>query len=123
MEDQTQFALIQEIVRRAASLAESGWLEIVLDYKVDEIQSESGNTFLVRVNGIPTEKSLPYWDSLDQSMRALRAHLAQGNRAPFTTCKIHVLQSGKYDAIYGYEPVDWSPNESPDWNFPSAPKW
>lgn len=119
--DQSQ--IIQEILLCAIAQAEDGWTEMIIDYHVDDSQSDFGNSYLIVENGEPKEKSLPCPHNLDGLMRKLRNHLAQAGRPPFTSCKMHVHSGGKFEATYGYDEVDWDSLVLMDWHFlPKRPR-
>jgi len=114
-----QFQIIQEIANRAISAAAPGWHELMINYYVDSDQSEFGNSYLITQDGVTREKSLPVAPDMDVWMRRLRTELAKGGQQPFTKCKLHLHADGKFDASYGYDPVDWDGLLTAGWNFPS----
>ncbi|QYF93709.1 hypothetical protein KY495_00245 [Massilia sp. PAMC28688] len=115
-----QFQIIQEIANRAISAAEPGWRELMITYYVEGEQSEFGNSYLISQDGVTREKALPVFQDLDGWMRRLQEHLAEGGKQPFTMCKLNFLANGKYEASYGYDPVDWDDLITAGWNFPSV---
>ena len=92
----------------------------LLKYYVEDVQIEFANSYLITVNGAIHEKSLPVPNELDAWMRRLRADLARAGAAPFTSCRLYVLADGKFEATYGYDPVDWDALVTADWNFPEV---
>jgi hypothetical protein len=119
MNQYDQFQIIQEIANRAMSVAESGWSELMITYYVDGGQSEFGNSYLITKDGVTREKALPVSRDLDMWMRMLQGKLAEGGKRPFTLCKLHLHANGKFDASYGYDPVDWDGLVTSGWNFSS----
>lgn len=115
-----QFQIIQEITNRAISGAEPGWSELMILYYVEEDHSRFINTYLVARDGGIYEKSARVSHDLDVWLRKLRDELAQGGKQPFTSCKLHLCADGKFDASYGYDPVDWDGLVTAGWNFPSV---
>ena len=53
-------------------------------------------------------------------MRKLQDKLAESGKQPFTRCKLHLHADGKFDASYGYDPVDLDGLVTAEWNFPSV---
>ena len=118
MVERDQFQIIQEILRRAIAVADSGWLEMIIDYYVDDSQSVTLKSFLIEERGAIVERPLETVPDMDFWLRELRAHLSQSGKPRFTRCKLHVVSStGKYEATYGYEDLDWDALLDPDWNF------
>ena len=117
MPEDTQFQIVQEIARRALSVAEGGWTELMVVYYVEGSQSAILKTYLVDEGGVTKEQALPYADGLDSWLRKLQTHLSQSGKQPFTKCKIHLWAGGKFETTYGYEKVDWEDLITPDWNF------
>jgi hypothetical protein len=117
-----QVQLIQEIVSRAMSTAQPNWIEFMVDYHVEEGHSSFANSYLIALGDGIHEKPLPPSDpdDLDLWMRRLRAELARAGAQPFTSCKLHVHANGKFEAKYGYEPVDWDALVLAGWNFPGV---
>jgi hypothetical protein len=122
MESLDQVQIIQEIISRAIYTAQPGWSELIINYHVDDGQSEFANSYLITVNGEIHEKSLPVPNDLDVWMRRLRAVLTRAGAVPFTSCKLDVQTDGKFDASYGYDPVDWDELVTAGWNFPEVTK-
>lgn len=120
--DNDQFQIIQEILSAAMSVADDPWHEIIINYYVEEGQCSYTNTYLVERGGMVKEESLGDIEELDDWMRQLRKVLQKEGEAGFTHCKIHLHASGKYDAGYGYGPVDWDALLIPAWNFPASKK-
>jgi hypothetical protein len=121
MESPDQLQSIQEIVSRAISEAQPGWSEII-NYHVEDGQSEFANSFLIAMSSAIHEKSLPVPNDLDAWMRRLRTELTRGGEAPFTSCKLHVHADGKFEAKYVYDPADWDALVTAGWNFPEVTK-
>lgn len=119
-EGMDQFKIIQEIANRAISGVHPGWSELMVLYYVDEEHSRFVNTYLVAQDGVIREKSARVSNDLDAWLRKLRAGLAQGGKQPFSSCRLHMCADGKFDASYGYEPVDWDALVTGGWNFPSV---
>lgn len=117
-----EFQIIQEILSDAMRVAEDPWHEIIINYYIEEWQCSYTNSYLVERNGVVKEESLADIEELDDLMRQLRSVLQRTGKPPFTHCKIHLRASGKYDADYGYDPVDWDALLVPDWNFFPAKK-
>lgn len=117
MMQRTQFEIIADIARIAASEAESGWSELMIKFYIEGIRSAHVDSYLVASDGHVVEKPLSTHHSLDQSLRELHKHLTEGGEPPFTHCKFHLWCDGRYDVSYGYEPVDWKELLTPDWNF------
>ncbi|WP_199100408.1 immunity protein YezG family protein [Dyella sp. ASV21] len=115
-----QFQIIQEIASRAISGTETGWTELMILYYVEEDHSMFSNSYLVAHDGVIRERSARVSNDLDGWLRKLRAELAQGGKQPFTSCKLHLRADGKFDASYGYDPVDWDGLITAGWNFPSV---
>lgn len=114
-----QIGIIQEIVNRAVQATEPGWTELLINYHVDEEQSEFRNSYLVSRDGVLREKSLRVANDLDSWLR--RVELALAGRPPFTSCKLHVGVDGKFEASYGYEAIDWDALlHDNGWNFPAV---
>lgn len=105
--DSNQFELVEAIVRYAISVVDPGWIEIVMNYSVDETQSDFLNSYLAGEGGRVVEKALAYSDGLEGLFTRLREHLAQLGGDLFSTCWIQVSNDGRYQTKYGYEPVDW----------------
>lgn len=122
MESPDQLQIIQEIINRAISTAQFGWSEIVINYHVEDGQSEFASSYLITLNGAIHEKSLPVPNDLDAWMRRLRNELTRAGAAPFTSCKLDVHADGKFEALYGYDPVDWDELVTAGWNFPEVTK-
>lgn len=122
MESIDQLRIIQEIVSRAISKAQPGWSEIIIDYHVEDGQSEFANSYLITVNNAIYEKPLPVHKDLDAWMRRLRTELTRAGELPFTSCKLHVHADGKLEASYGYDPIDWVALVTAGWNFPEVTK-
>lgn len=109
MSDETQFDIIQGITKHALGCIESGWVELVISYAVDDCQSDLMSSYLVDVNGKKVERTLAtHPEILDKSFRDLRRHLADSSGQPFSTCRLHVWADGRFDSSYGYDEVDWS---------------
>ena len=119
MKQYDQFQIIQEIADRAMSVAESGWSELMITYHVEGGQSEFGNSYLITQDGVTRERALPVSRDLDIWMRRLQGKLTEGGKQPFTLCKLHLHADGKFDASYGYDPVDWEDLPTRGWNFSS----
>jgi hypothetical protein len=119
-EGMDQFHIIQEIASRAIAGVQPGWSELMILYFVEDGHSRFVNTYLVTQDGVTREKSARVSNDLDAWLRRLRAELAQGDKQPFTSCKLHLYADGKFDASYGYEPVDWDALVTAGWNFPSV---
>lgn len=117
-----QLQIIQEIVSRAISKAQPGWRELIINYHVEGGQSEFANSYLITVSSAIHEKPLPVPNDLDAWMRRLRAELTRAGEAPFTSCKLHAIADGKFEASYGYDPVDWDALVTAGWNFPEITK-
>ncbi len=107
MAERTQTEIIQNIVDSALSKIQDGWTELVINYSIEGGRSNFQNSYLIEVDGKPTEKYLPSADQLDTLMRELRDHLAQAGREKFSTCRLHLWADGRFDSKYGYAPVDW----------------
>jgi hypothetical protein len=104
--DQKQ--IIQQIVDAAVSVAEPGWLEIIAETHIDDMQSDLLSSFLTWEEGKKVEKWLPVPNNFFLLVRELRDHLASGGgREPFSSCKLHLWADGRFDVAYGYGPVDW----------------
>lgn len=119
MEQLDQLSIIQEISNRAISSAEPGWSELMITYYIEESQSEFANSYLVTQEGVVREKALPVSRDLDVWMRRLRDKLAEKEKQPFTLCKLHLHADGRFETVYGYEPVNWDSLVTADWNFSS----
>ena len=90
-------------------------------YHVEEGQSQFGNTYLVTIDGQTREKWLPPTNDMDDWLRKLRTELSQSGKALFTSCRLHVCADGRFDASYGYDPLDWDAlTEDEEWNFPAV---
>ena len=113
-----QIQIIQEIVSRAIPVDDPDWTEFIIDYHVDEEQSEFANTYLTTRDGETREKPLQVANDLDAWLRKLRAELAQAGRPPFSSCKLHVFADGRFESSYGYDPIDWDELMTRGWNFP-----
>ncbi|WP_233840392.1 immunity protein YezG family protein [Dyella sp. 2HG41-7] len=118
VERMDQFQIIQEIAIRAISGAQPDWSELIILYHVEGGRSSFVNSYLVSQDGVVREKPARVSDDLDTWLRRLRAELARGGKQPFTSCKLHLCADGKFDASYGYEPVNWGELLIPSWNFP-----
>ena len=117
-----QLQSIQEIVSRAISEAQPGLSELMINYHVEDGQSEFANSYLITTSSAIHEKSLPVPNDLNAWMRQLRNELTRAGEAPFTSCKLHVHADGKFEAKYGYDPVDWDALVTAGWNFPEVTK-
>lgn len=117
MSELDQFQIIQDILQEAISAAEDGWRELMINYHVEGGRSSYVNTCLIASGGEECEKSLPNIDPLDSLMRQLQVHLSKSSKQLFTHCVLHLTSDGKYEATYGYEPVDWDALLIPSWNF------
>lgn len=113
MTDQKQ--IFQEIADLVLAVIEDGWKELILSYRIEGDQSEFTNTYLVDINGITKEKSLPSVDKLDSVFRKLNKHLSEGGKEPFTKCRFYLSATGEFNADYSYEKIDW--DDFPGWNF------
>lgn len=103
----TEIDLVRAILRSVTSMVKGRWIEIMIDYHVDHSQSTLLMSYLVEHNGQVTERDIDYIDGLDGLLRSLREVLSKDGRNLFSRCKIHVFSSGKYEASYGYGPIDW----------------
>ena len=121
MDQLDQIQIIQEIVNRAIQAADPNWSELMITYHVAGGQSEFVNTYLTYHDGEIREKDLPVARDMNVWLRKLQAELSRGGGEPFTLCKLHVCADGRFNATYGYDPVDWDKLlTDPVWNFPHA---
>ncbi|MBL8507986.1 hypothetical protein [Chitinimonas sp. JJ19] len=109
------FQDITDLVLDAIDAQGKDWHAFVLNYRVDDQQSDCVNTFITQEQGQWKEISLPPIKGLDQSLRKLRTLQSQGGRSPFTSCNLHVTIDGDFNTQYGYDPIDWSKRLG--WNF------
>ena len=114
--------IIQDIVSGAICQAQPGWSELNIHYHVEGGQSELACSYLIAVGGAIHEKPLPAPNDLDARMRQLRAEQSGDGDAPFTSCRLHVRADGRFEASYGYDPVDWDALVTAGWNFPEITK-
>lgn len=109
--DHTQ--IIQDIADRVSAVADTDWSEILIDYHIEGVQSDLALSCLTERDGATVRTSLLLkrelrLHELDACLRQLQKCLAQGRQQPFTSCKLRFSSSGKFDATYGYDPIDWS---------------
>jgi len=117
-----QFGIIQEIGQRVLAAAPPGWWELAIDYAVDDSQSDVSISCLVKEKAEVVERSLPFVTEIDALLRRLRAHLPGSRPEPFSTCRIHFFSDGRYDARYGYDPINWDRAISSQSNFGTRTK-
>jgi hypothetical protein len=117
VEQATQFDIINRILEMALDVAPPGWREFMINYYVEGGHTAMVNSVVVDKDGGGGEESLPDMYDLAELLLELRVHLAQAGRTEFTQCKIHVKSDGEYEAMYGYDKVDWADLVRPDWNF------
>jgi len=120
MDELDQFQITQHIVDRVLSVIEVGWSELIINYHVEDDQSNFGNSYLISQGGVVRERPLPVANDLDEWLRKLRTHLSQGGKTPFSSCKLHLCVDGRFEATYGYDPVDWNGLILSGWNFASV---
>jgi hypothetical protein len=121
LKDQTE--LFQPILDSVSPLLESGWIELVLDYYVDEEQSDLAGSYLIRTATGLEEVVIVAPPVLDGLLRKLRAGLPGRSQGPFSHCKLRVYRGdGSFKADYTYDAVDWNKLlTASSWNFPEAP--
>jgi hypothetical protein len=122
MESLDHIQIIQEVVKIAISKAMPGWREAIINYHVEDGQSQFTNSYLISLNNAIHEKPLPVLNDLDVWMRRLRAAVTRAGEAPFTSCKLHVHADGRFEASYGYDPIDWAALAIVGWNFSEVTK-
>lgn len=115
--------LFQAILDRVSPLLEPGWIELVLDYHVDEGQSDLAGSYLCRTASGLEEVAIVSPPALDGLFRELRASLPGGSQRPFSHCTLRVSRGdGSFKADYTYDFVDWTELlTSSNWNFTEAP--
>jgi len=121
LKDSTE--LFQPILDSVSPLLEPGWIELVLDYYVDEGQSDLAGSYLIRTASGLEEVAIVAPPALDGPLRELWAGLPCRSQRPFSHCKFRVSRGdGSFKADYAYDAVDR--NElftASSWNFPEAP--
>jgi hypothetical protein len=117
MNQTDQFEIINSILQTVFDVVPEEWLELMINYHIEETHSSMVNTVLVNKDGRVVEESLPFQYELDGLLIELQKHLAQAGKPEFTNCKIHVKSDGHYETTYGYDKVDWDALLLPSWNF------
>ena len=121
MRDPTE--LFQGVFDSLSPLLEPGWIELALDYHVDDAQSDLAGSYLIRKGSGLEEVAILAPHAVDSLLRELRAsapgHLGQ----PFSRCKLRVSQGdGAFKVDYAYDAIDWTKLlTASNWNFTEAP--
>ncbi|NHZ44154.1 hypothetical protein [Massilia aquatica] len=117
MAELDQFELMQEIVNDALIGIESAWRELIITYHVDDEKSDFISTYIVEESDGLREKPGKMSNDMDDLLRQLRKHLAQGGKPSFSRLRLHLFANGKFDTSYGYDAVCWPALFQKDWQF------
>ncbi|MDN6887859.1 hypothetical protein QMO14_30230 [Variovorax sp. CAN2819] len=109
----------QAIFDAVSPLLEPEWVELIVDYSVDETQSEIAASYSLQRDGRLEEVAILLPHVVDGLFRALRDSLPDRATQAFSACRYRVTRSGSFEASYSYEKVDWDDQLARSgWNFP-----
>ncbi|WGT61994.1 hypothetical protein [Variovorax paradoxus] len=109
----------QAIFDAVLPLLEPEWIELIVDYSVDETQSDMAASYSVQKDGHLEEVAILLPQVVDGLFRALRDSLPDRATQAFSTCRYRVTRSGAFETEYSYSKVDWDGLLARSgWNFP-----
>ena len=113
-------ARIPQVIFDAVSpLLEPEWVELIVDYSVDETQSDMAASYSLQRDGRLEEVAILLPHVVDGLFRALRDSLSDRATQAFSACRYRVTRSGSFEASYSYDKVDWDDLLARSgWNFP-----
>gem|GEM_PF-5643054 len=112
MRELDQFEIIQEALSYAWGCAEEGLKELRVEIHAEDHHQHLAASYLVERNGLDKVVGLLGVRGFDDMkvmkwLMMLRDNLAQAGGQKFTSCRIWMTADGKYEAKYGYDPIDW----------------
>ena len=109
----------QAIFDAVSPLLRPEWVELIVDYTVDETQSDMAASYSVEKDGHLEEVAILLPQVVDELFRVLRDSLPDRATRAFSTCRYRVTRSGSFEAEYFYDKVDWgSLLTRSGWHFP-----
>ncbi|MET3384239.1 hypothetical protein [Variovorax paradoxus] len=111
--------LLQAIFDAVSPLLKPEWGELIVDYSVDETQSDMAASYSVQKDGHLEEVAILLPQVVDGLFRDLRDSLPDRATQAFSTCRFRVTRSGSFEAEYSYDKADWDGLlVRSGWNFP-----
>ena len=111
--------LPQAIFDAVSPLLGPEWVELIVDYSVDETQSDMAASYSVQKDGHLEEVAILLPQVVDGLFRDLRDSLPDQATRAFSTCRFRVTRSGSFETEYSYDKVDWDGLLARSgWNFP-----